>query len=223
MQLSGIRAIFWDFGGVIAESPFEAMNRYEASRGLPRDFLRMTNAQNPDRNAWALFERGEISLEEFDRRFLEETRARGHAVPGRELLPLLAVSVRPGMVRVLDALSGDYLQACLTNNLPVGEGAGMSHDHEHASVVDDVMKRFAFVLESSKAGARKPDPVFYQEACRMARVSPSEVVFLDDLGVNLKPARAMGMHTIKVVEAEEAVRSLESLLERPLLDAFQAS
>lgn len=220
MQSSGIRAIFWDFGGVIAESPFDAMNRYEASRGLPRDFLRMTNARNPDTNAWALFERGEISLEEFDQRFLEETRARGHAVPGRELLPLLSVRVRPEMVRVLDALSSCYLQACLTNNLPVGQGAGMSRDSAHAATVEEAMRRFAFVLESSKAGARKPEPAFYQQACRMARVSPSEVVFLDDLGVNLKPARALGMHTIKVVETMEAVASLEQLLKRPLLEAF---
>lgn len=218
---SNIEAIFWDFGGVIAESPFENMNRYERQRGLPRDFLRMTNAENPHDNAWARFERGDISLEEFDRRFLEETRARGHAVPGRELLPLLAVDVRPGMVRVLDALAPHFFQACLTNNLPVGHGAGMSRDQAHAEGVLDAMKRFAFVQESSKSGARKPEPAFYEQACEKAGVRPEQVVFLDDLGINLKPARAMGMHTIKVSDAEQAVRELEKLLDRTLLAAYR--
>ena len=210
-----IKAIFWDFGGVIAESPFEAMNRYEQEAGLPENFLRLTNAENPDNNAWACFERGQISMDEFDQRFLEETRLRGHAVPGRELLPLLAVNVRPGMVRVLDDLGENWLQACLTNNLPVGHGAGMSQDDRQASEVEDAMRRFAFILESSKAGARKPEPAFYLKACEMARVSPEEVVFLDDLGINLKPARQLGMTTIKVVEIADAMAELEAVLSLP--------
>ncbi len=217
---NNIEAVFWDFGGVIAESPFDNMNRFERERGLPRDFLRMTNAQNPHDNAWARFERGDISLEEFDRLFLEETRARGHAVSGRELLPLLAVDVRPGMVRVLDALAPHFLQACLTNNLPVGHGAGMSHDPDHAARVREAMNRFAFVQESSKSGARKPEPAFYESACKRAGVRPEKVVFLDDLGINLKPARAMGMRTIKVARAEDAVRELEGILEMTLLPAY---
>lgn len=210
-----IRAIFWDFGGVIAESPFEAMQRYEQERGLPENFLRLTNAENPDTNAWACFERGDISLDEFDRRFLEETRVRGHAVAGRELLPLLAVGVRPGMVRVLDILAEHWQQACLTNNLPIGQGAGMSHDAGHAGQVANVMQRFAFVLESSKSRARKPEPAFYQQACQMARVAPEEVVFLDDLGINLKPARQLGMTTIKVIQPKQAMKDLEEVLGLP--------
>ena len=221
MSHASIRAVFWDFGGVIAESPFAAMNRYEAEQGLPEDFLRMTNARNPDDNAWARFERGEISLDEFDRQFLEETRQRGHPVPGRELLPLLAVSIRPAMVRVLDALAPDFLQACLTNNLPVGQGAGMSTDADHAASVEAVMKRFAFVLESNRARARKPEPPFYYRACELAQVEPEQVVFLDDLGVNLKPARALGMHTIKVIDPEQAVQELADLLDRPLETAYK--
>lgn len=212
-----IKAVFWDFGGVVAESPFEAMRSYEREEGLPEDFLRMTNAINPDANAWARFERGEISLDDFDQLFLEETRARGHAIPGKVLLPLLSVALRPGMVRVIDALSPDFLNACLTNNLPVGHGAGMSADEEMASFVSETMSRFAFVLESSKAGARKPEPAFYNRACELAGVSPQQVVFLDDLGINLKPARQMGMHTIKVIEPESAVSQLGELTGRDLL------
>lgn len=213
--MQNIKAVFWDFGGVIAESPFVAMNRYEQEQGLPENFLRLTNAENPDSNAWACFERGEISLDEFDQRFLEETRRRGHPVPGRSLLPLLAVNVRPGMLEIIDLIGANWLQACLTNNLPVGHGAGMSNDDDQAASVTEVMQRFSFVLESSKAGARKPEPAFYLQACRMADVEPEQVVFLDDLGINLKPARQLGMTTIKVVEASAAITELEQVLALP--------
>lgn len=211
-----IQAVFWDFGGVLTESPFDAFRRYENERGLPQDFLRLTNAVNPHGNAWARFERGEIDPDAFDRLFLEETTARGHPVPGRDLLPLLAGAVRPAMIRVLDRIREDYLVACLTNNAPTGDGAGMSADAEHAAAVLDVMKRFAFVLESSKAGVRKPEPDFYRLACDRAGVTPEQVVFLDDLGINLKPAKALGMHTIKVISPRQAVVELEEVLSLPL-------
>ena len=122
--MSRITSIFFDFGGVIADSPFANLSRYERERGLPADFIRLTNADNPDDNAWACFERGEIDLDEFDRRFRTETLARGHEVPGRDLIPLLQVEVRPAMITLLDQLRGNGLRlACLTNNLPVGDGA----------------------------------------------------------------------------------------------------
>lgn len=219
---TAIRAVFFDFGGVISTSPFDALRDYEQARGLPNDFLRQTNAINPDSNAWARFERGDITLSEFDAAFLAETRARGHAVPGRDLPPLLATRVRPGMLKVLDVLRHDYLLACLTNNLPVGHGAGMSLDAGGAASVVDAMGRFRFVLESSKAGVRKPEAAFYQLACEQAEVHPTEVVFLDDLGINLKSARALGMQTIKVTAPETALASLQSVLGRSdLLDAYR--
>jgi putative hydrolase of the HAD superfamily len=211
-----ISAVFWDYGGVLSESPFDAFRRYEQERGLPEDFLRQTNAINPHTNAWARFERGEIDIEAFDQAFRQETAERGHAVAGRELLPLLAGAVRPGMVRVLDRIREDFLVACLTNNAPTGHGAGMSLDDSHANQVREVMQRFAFVLESSKAGVRKPEPDFYRRACEMAGVSAQQVVFLDDLGINLKPAAALGMTTIKVTSPGDAVAQLERILEIPL-------
>jgi putative hydrolase of the HAD superfamily len=211
-----IRAVFWDFGGVLTESPFEAFNRYEAEQGLPRDFLRRTNAINPHDNAWARFERGELTIDEFDEAFRGETAARGHAVGGKALLPLLAGPIRPAMVRVLDRIREHYLVACLTNNAPTGTGTGMSLDEEHARAVETVMARFSFVLESSKAGVRKPEPAFYAKACELAGVEAHQVVFLDDLGVNLKPARALGMTTIKVTSPAAAVAALQSTLELEL-------
>ncbi|WP_223428162.1 HAD-IA family hydrolase [Alcanivorax limicola] len=221
---TAIRAIFFDFGGVISTSPFDALRDYEHARGLPTDFLRQTNAINPDSNAWARFERGDITLPEFDAAFLAETRARGHAVPGRDLPPLLATQVRPGMLRVLDALRDGYQLACLTNNLPVGHGAGMSLDTEGASTVADAMTRFDFVLESSKAGVRKPEAAFYQLACEKAGVPAEAVVFLDDLGINLKSARALGMHTIKVTAPDTALHALQTILGRnDLIDIYRAA
>ena len=211
-----IKGIFWDFGGVIADSPFTNLATLEQSQGLPRDFLRMTNAANPDTNAWAQFERGEIDLDTFDRLFREETGARGHPVNGRDLLPLLQVPVRPRMAAVVKALAPAYLQACLTNNLPVGEGAAMSHDESHASECSAVLAQFDFIIESSRTGHRKPEPEFYRQALTRAGLKAEQVVFLDDLGINLKPARAMGMTTIKVTSEAQAIEELASTLGREL-------
>ncbi len=207
-----VRAVFWDFGGVITSSPFEAFNRYEETHGLPRDFLRQTNAVNPDRNAWARFERNEINAAEFDALFFAETTARGHAVPGRDILPLLAGFVRPEMVRALKRVKRDFRIACLTNNIATGYGVGMSLDHHSADTIVDVMSLFDFVLESSKAGVRKPERRFYEIACEALSVQPTEVVYLDDLGINLKPARDLGMHTIKVGDPRIALAELQTHL-----------
>ena len=207
-----ITAVFFDFGGVIADSPFANLSQYEKQRHLPADFIRLTNADNPDSNAWACFERGEIDLDEFDRRFRAETRVRGHEVPGRDLIPLLQVDVRPAMIALLDQLRGKGLRlACLTNNLPVGDGPGMSQDADHADKVAEVLGRFELVLESCRVGTRKPEPEFFRLACEKMQVAPEEVIFLDDLGINLKPARAMGMTTIKVVSTEQALETLSQL------------
>lgn len=207
-----IRAVFWDFGGVITSSPFEAFTRFEQERGLPRDFLRTTNTINPDRNAWALMERNDISPAEFDALFLAETTARGHAVRGRDILPLLSGTVRPEMVRVLRRVREAFRCACLTNNIATGHGPGMSTSDAEARAVADVMTLFDFVLESSKAGVRKPERRFYEIACETMEVEPQEVVYLDDLGINLKPARALGMQTIKVGDPRLAIAELQQHL-----------
>jgi putative hydrolase of the HAD superfamily len=198
-----IRAVFWDFGGVILTSPFDAFNRYEAEHGLPRDFIRSTNALNPHENAWARIERREITAEEFDEAFARESMARGHRVPGSDVLALLGGDVRSEMVVALDrVVAAGYVTACLTNNVA----------SESRPDVAEVMARFDHVVESSKVGVRKPEPSFYTHACETAGVDPGEVVFLDDLGVNLKPAKAMGMTTIKVVSAEQAIADLAMVL-----------
>ena len=203
-----IRAVLWDFGGVILSSPFEAFNRYEAANGLPADFIRGVNATDPDTNAWALLERSDISPAEFDTLFAEESARLGHRVPGADVLTLLSGELRTEMITALDrVIRAGYRTACLTNNVVGGE---------ERMDVGDVMVMFDHVVESSKVGCRKPEPRFYEIACELVGVEPHECVFLDDLGVNLKPARAMGMTTIKVVSAEQAITDLEQTLAIPL-------
>lgn len=212
-------AVIWDFGGVITSSPFEAFAQFETANELPRDFIRSINATNPDTNAWALFERSEIDADAFDAAFQAEATARGHSVRGAEVLALLAGDIRPEMVAVLQRLiNEDYKIGCITNNVKSGSGAGMARSKEKAAAVEAVMELFSHVIESSKVGIRKPDPEIYKMACTALDVTPERAVFLDDLGVNLKPARALGMATIKVSGAEQAISELETLLGHPLRD-----
>jgi putative hydrolase of the HAD superfamily len=202
------KAVLWDFGGVILSSPFEAFNRYEAAHGLPTDLIRSVNATNPHDNAWAKLERSDIGVGEFDRLFAEESASLGHRVPGADVLMLLSGDVRPEMVALLDrVIAAGYKTACLTNNV-----SGAHGDDERAAQIGAIMARFDAVVESSKVGCRKPEPRFYEIACELLGVHPDECIFLDDLGINLKPAAAMGMATIKVTSAAQAIAELEALL-----------
>jgi len=210
---SSFRAVFWDFGGVILSSPFDAFLQYEAKKGLPQAFLRKVNATNPDTNAWALLERNEVSPRDFNDLFMAESTALGHPVPGSDVLALLAGEIRPAMVQALDTVkAAGYRMACLTNNVVGGDGASP----ERREAVAAIMSRFDAVVESSKVGCRKPETRFYEIACETLQVSPHECVFLDDLGVNLKPAAAMGMHTIKVINPDDALVALGAALQLSL-------
>lgn len=207
-----IKAVLWDFGGVITSSPFEAFNRFEAAQGLPLNYIRGINATNPDINAWAQFESNKISLEEFDRLFLAESTAAGHPIPGAEVVKLLSGDVRPRMLDVLKRCKQDFKISCLTNNVRSGAGAGMSRSAENAAQVQAAMSLFDHVLQSSKEGMRKPQPEFYLLACERMEVTPDQVVYLDDLGINLKPAKQLGMTTIKVLSEAQAIADLSATL-----------
>ena len=206
-----IEAVLWDFGGVLTTSPFEAFNRYEQERGLPRDFIRTINATNPEDNAWARFESSRVSLEEFDELFATESAAAGHRVPGREIIDLLSGDLRPRMVEVLKRCKATYRVGCITNNVKSGHGPGMQTSSDRASRVAEVMALFDLVVESSIEGIRKPNPRIYTLACERLGVAPERTVFLDDLGINLKPARALGMRTIKVLDENQAIRELAAV------------
>ncbi|WP_436795389.1 HAD-IA family hydrolase [Actinospongicola halichondriae] len=210
-----ITAALFDFGGVILSSPFEAFADYERANGLPVDFIRGLNATNPDDNAWAKMERNEVTIPEFCARFEAEARAAGHTVDAAAILAGLRGTIRPQMVEALRRCGEHLKTACLTNNF-----VAPSQDDDRARMdpesFDGVMDLFDVVVESSKAGCRKPDPRFYEIACEELGIDPGEAVFLDDLGINLKPAAAMGMTTIKVVDPDVAIAELEAVVGFPL-------
>ncbi len=206
-----IRAALFDFGGVILSSPFEAFATFERDRGLPDGFLRSVNATDPDTNAWARLERNEVSIAEFGPAFAADSAALGHEIDGRDVLGLLMGELRPAMVEAVRRCSERLITGLLTNNFVLGEG-----HVDRESEMGAVLSLFDGVIESSKVGVRKPDPRFYEMACEQLGIEANEAVFLDDLGVNLKPARAMGMTTIKVGDPDVAIAELEVVVGFPL-------
>lgn len=203
-----LQAVLWDFGGVFTTSPFDAFNRYEQERGLPVDIIRRINSVNPDTNAWARIERSEVDASTFDRLFAEEARTLGYDIPGKDVLALLSGDLRPRVVAAFNACKARFKVGCITNNAPTGKGAGMSSSSEKARQIAEVFASFDHVIESSKAGVRKPDPRIYRMMCEALSVKAEDCVYLDDLGINLKPAREMGMTTIKVTGEQQLLDDL---------------
>jgi len=214
-----VEAVIWDFGGVLTTSPFEAFARFEKERGLPADIIRRTNAANHFENAWAKFERAEVDLATFDTLFAAESLALGAEVRGRDVVPLLSGDPRPEMVEALRRVKQQFKTGCITNNLPanaIGSSGG------RALYIAETMALFDHVIESAKIGLRKPDPRIYRMMTDALGVDPNNCVYLDDLGVNLKPAREMGMTTIKVIDAPQAIRDLEAATGLVLTDLIRA-
>jgi putative hydrolase of the HAD superfamily len=142
-----IKAVLWDFGGVITTSPFEAFNRFEAENNLPRDFIRSINATNPESNAWAQLESSRIDVSAFDELFAEEVRQKGHEVRGADVLTLLSGDLRSEMVQAFQLIKEQFSIGCITNNVRnSGEGPGMARTTERASAVAEVMALFSVVL-----------------------------------------------------------------------------
>jgi putative hydrolase of the HAD superfamily len=210
------RAVLWDFGGVILSSPFEAFRTYEQEAGLPEDFIRSLNARNPDTNAWAKMERSEVPLQDFVTLFEAEALEQGHRIDGWRVLRSISGDIRPQMVEALRRCKAAFRVACITNNMKHGDGPGMARTPDKAKAVAEVMTLFEHVFESSRLGWRKPDPRIYRHACDQLGVEPEHCIYLDDLGINLKPARAMGMRTIKVGDPDVAIAELEAMVGIPL-------
>lgn len=202
-----IEAVIFDFGGVLTSSPFEAFARFETERGLPIDIIRRTNAANHLENAWAKFERAEVDIDTFDHLFAEESRALGAEVRGRDVVSLLQGDLRPEMVEALKRIKAQFKTGCITNNLPANAIGSMTG---RSLYIAEVMVLFDHVIESAKIGLRKPDPRIYRLMVETLKVDPNKCVYLDDLGVNLKPAREMGMTTIKVASGAQAIAELEA-------------
>src|SRR6201995_3943306 len=202
-----IEAVIWDFGGGLTTSPFEAFTRYETERGLPVDTTPPTNSANHLENAWAKFERAEVDVDAFDALFATESRALGAEVRGKDVLPLLQGDLRPEMVEALKRIKAKFRTGCITNNLPAN---AMGSTSGRRLYIAEVMVLFDHVIESAKIGLGKPDPRIYAMMVDALKVDPKRCVYLDDLGVNLKSGREMGMTTIKVTSGAQAIGELEA-------------
>ena len=200
------KAIIWDFGGVITSSPFDAFNEFEEVNGLPKDIIRTINSENPDMNAWAQFESNSITIDQFNDLFLKEAKAKGFDIKGRDIIKLLKGSIRENMVSFLRELKADFKLGCITNNVKPSSEENTDNETKEA------MSIFDHVIESSIAGIRKPNPEIYMMSCDALNVSPDQCIYLDDLGINLKPARELGMTTIKVIQPEDAIQEVRNLL-----------
>ena len=200
------KAIIWDFGGVITSSPFDAFNEFEEVNGLPKDIIRTINSENPDMNAWAQFESNSITIDQFDDLFLKEAKAKGFDIKGRDIIKLLTGSIRENMVSFLRELKSNFKLGCITNNVKPSSEENTDNETKEA------MSIFDHVIESSIVGIRKPNPEIYMMSCDALNVSPDQCIYLDDLGINLKPARELGMTTIRVIQPEDAIQEVRNLL-----------
>ncbi len=204
------RAVIFDLGGVVFPSPFDAFAAYEREHGLPDRFIRGVVAASADHGAWARLERSELSFDEFSVAFSAECAAAGGTVDAADLMREIGrgFEPRPEMVQAIRTIRArDLKVGALTNNW-----APSSTEADAAPHALGHLGNFDVVVESAVEGLRKPDPRIYELVCERLAVEPPETVFLDDLGVNLKPARALGMTTIKVTEPGEALAELSAVL-----------
>jgi putative hydrolase of the HAD superfamily len=207
------RAVIFDLGGVVFPSPFDAFAAHERGAGLPDRFIRTVVAESADTGAWARFERSELDFAEFCTAFEAECEAAGGAVDAASLMAAIGAGFdpRPEMVVAIGRLRDAGLRVgALTNNWVA---------NRDRSEIGPGAIEFDTVVESAVEGIRKPDPAIYHLVCARLSVEPDGCVFLDDLGVNLKPARELGMTTIKVVDPRAALVELSDHLGLDLVDA----
>ena len=205
--------MLFDFGGVLVQSPFAAFERLERAGGLPAGFVRTVNSHDPDTNAWAQLERGEVDVDAFCVLFAAEAAALGHDIDARSVIePILglAAAEHRTIPQMLDAVhacrAGAVRVALITNN------AVPLRDSDDSGWVFDT---FDAVIESCVVGTRKPEPEMYRLALDALDVAPERAAMLDDLGINLKTARTLGLHTIKVLDPVEAAQELMALIALP--------
>ena len=207
-----IKTIIFDFGGVITNSPIEGFKNLEKTHGYSKGLITGINMNNPDNNAWARSERGEIEIDTFLSQFEQEALDIGHDINADEILIQLYGSPRPIMIKKIISLSksNKYKLICLTNVL---KGIKKFMPKEREEVVNNIMSYFDKIYESYKIGMRKPEARIYEYIIKDLEINPKETIFLDDLGMNLKTARQLGINTIKVVDPIEAIKTLDQFIE----------
>jgi putative hydrolase of the HAD superfamily len=205
-------AVIFDLGGVVLDSPLHAIARYEREAGIQAGFVNRVVVSTGPQGAWSRLERGELRVEEWVPEFERDCAEAGQMIDAARMMEAIrgASEPRPRMITAIRAIRARGLRVgALTNNWVAEEPAASRLGQELRGLFD------AFV-ESAVVGLRKPDPRIYRHACDELGVAPEASIFLDDIGANLKAARALGMHTIKVDSAEQAIAELEAALGFPL-------
>jgi len=203
-----LAAVIFDLGGVVLGSPLAAIARFERERGIPAGFVNRVVVETGAAGAWSRLERGELDLERFYAEFGADCERAGHAVEAREMMERIAAASapRPAMLAAVARIRERGLKAAALTNNWIGDGDGTRA----------LRDRFDVFVESSALGLRKPDPRIYRHALAELAVAAHEAAFLDDIGRNLKPARELGMATIKVEDPDRALAELEALVGFPL-------
>ena len=216
-----IEGVIFDFGGVFTTSPVANFAKFERENALPEKFIGGIIKKNHHSNAWAQYERSEIDLDDFDHLFAEESREAGFEISGRTLVGLLSLTFHPKMIEALIRIkTAGFKTGCITNNLPEFDSKSMLAASVQKSEVERIFAHFDHVIESSKAGIRKPEPRIYELMCTALALPPEKCIFVDDLGINLKPAKQMGMLTIKapIGDVTPAIHDLAAATHLNLLD-----
>lgn len=209
-------AVIFDFGGVFTTSPVSQFLVFEQENNLPDMFIGSVIKKDHHTNAWAKIERSEINIDQFDEMFAEETKAAGFEISGRTLVGLLKLQFYPAMIETLSRIKlAGFKTGCITNNVPeIDSNAMLEESAENQKTLASIFSNFDEIIESSKIGMRKPEPRIYELMCTKLNVTPTKCIFIDDLGINLKPAQAMGMTTIKAPlgDISPAIDQLNSYL-----------
>lgn len=206
--MSRFAGVLFDVGGVVVDSPLHVIARYETELGLPPNAINRAVVASGPTGAWSRLERGELTLDEFCAPFEADCRAAGVTIDAALMMARIAEAAKP-RPRMLEAI-----RRLRARGLRVG---ALTNNWKRDGMTSPVRQHFDVFIESSVVGMRKPDPRIYELACRELGTAVDATIFLDDIGGNLKSARALGLTTIKVEDPEAALRELGALVDLDLL------
>ena len=203
MKDNAIKIVLWDYGGVLTESPIKNFHRFENDNNYISNTIVNINSNNKYKNAWAKLEKDEISIQEFSILFKEEAKQFGITnINTDKLLECLNVKLNIKMVELLKNISKFYTCVCLTNNFK----------NMHSSSFENIKHNFSLIIESCKIGLRKPEKEIYTYVLKVLKVSAKEILFIDDLGINLKPAKELGFQTYKFIDTSKTIFYMKNML-----------
>ena len=203
MKNNSIKIVLWDFGGVLTESPIKNFQKFENDNNYILNTIVKINSDNKYENAWAKLEKNEISIEKFSILFKQEAKKYGILnINTDKLLKCLNVKLNIRMVELLQNVSKFYTCVCLTNNFK----------KMNSSNFEKIKHNFSLIIESSKIRLRKPEKQIYKYVLEVLKANAKEILFIDDLGINLKPAKELGFHTYKFTDTDKTISYIKNML-----------